>query len=79
MNKIKQKRIDFEFEFFCNNCDYTRKDNTHYYEGGGVPETGILPNYIFDWERKNNIVIGNSSPPAYCPNCNYQMLARWEV
>ena len=78
----KQERVDFEFEFFCESCGYTRKDSTHYYVGGGIPENGHLPSYIFKtWERKGDMtkVIGDPSPPAYCKNCNSHMLARWDV
>ncbi len=77
---MDQEKIVFEFMFFCESCGYERKDNTHYYVGGGIPENGILPMWIFTtWERKDNEVIGNPSPPAYCDECEYQMMARWMV
>ena len=77
---MNQERVDFEFMFFCESCGYERKDNTHYYIGGGVPENGTLPSWIFtEWTRKENTVIGTPSPPAYCDKCEYRMMARWAV
>ncbi len=77
---MKQERVDFKFVFFCESCDYECKDNTHYYVGGGVPENGILPPWIFiTWERTGNEAIGVPSPPRYCDKCEFSMMARWKV